>query len=158
MLSSSWSTRTSSQYIHSSATLRHHRTTQSLSLVSSGPLGGAKLLVMPQEQILTTLFDFTTGNSLASQFVEGVRFLHEQNVAHLDLNPANIVITATMRLRIIDFGVSVRVSDLESWTEGYRGTKGGRRQNSKTVRMQSTSQLALTFGLRAGYCSSFLDV
>ena len=35
LFSSSWSTRTSSQYIHSSAALRHHRTTRSLSLMSS---------------------------------------------------------------------------------------------------------------------------
>ena len=79
---------------------------------------------MAQEQVLSNVHDFATGNSLASQFVEGVRFLHDQNVAHLDLKPHNIVITATMRLKIIDFGVSVRVSNLESWIEGYRGTKG----------------------------------
>ena len=82
---------------------------------------------MPEEQALSNVLDShlkTTGNSLASQFFEGVRFLHEQNVAHLDLKPGNIVITATMRLKIIDFGISVRVSNLESWIEGYRGTKG----------------------------------
>ena len=91
------------------------------------PLGVEKLIVMPQEQVLSNVGDSVlrpTGNSLASQFLEGVRFLHEQNVAHLDLKLDNIVITATMQLKIIDFGVSVRVSNLESWIEGYRGTEG----------------------------------
>ena len=60
----------------------------------------------------------------ASRLLEGVRFLHEQNIAHLDLRLDNIVITATMQLKIIDCGVSVRVSNLESWIEGYRGTEG----------------------------------
>lgn len=64
------------------------------------------------------------GDSLAFQFLEGVRFLHEHKVAHLDLKPPNIVITATNHLQIIDFGVSVLVSELESRIVGYRGTEG----------------------------------
>ena len=51
--------------------------------------------------------------------------MHENHVAHLDLKPDNIVVaTPTNRLFIIDFGVSVRVSGLESRIKGYRGTEG----------------------------------
>ena len=64
------------------------------------------------------------GHSLARQFLEGVRFIHDQLVAHLDLKPGNIVVRAFTRLRIIDFGVSVRVSRLESRLTGYQGTEG----------------------------------
>jgi serine/threonine protein kinase len=67
------------------------------------------------------------GNSFAQQFLEGVRFMHRHNVAHLDLKPDNIVITAAkrpQRLLIIDFSVSVRVPKQEWWIEGYRGTEG----------------------------------
>jgi serine/threonine protein kinase len=91
------------------------------------PLELEKVIVLPREGVLSNFLDSeleTTGNSLASQLLEGVRFLHEQNVAHLDLKPDNIVITSTMQLKIIDFSVSVRVSELESWIVGYRGTEG----------------------------------
>ena len=61
---------------------------------------------------------------LARQFIEGVAFMHNHHVAHLDLKPDNIVLTAARRLLIIDYGVSVQVSEPESWISGYRGTKG----------------------------------
>lgn len=86
-----------------------------------------KLIVLRKERVLQDVPDSvlkTMGHSLAFQFLEGVRFLHEHKVAHLDLKPPNIVITATKRLQIIDFSVSVVVSDLESWMVGYRGTEG----------------------------------
>ena len=90
-------------------------------------LGVEKVIVMSVERVLSDMLTSdleTTGNSLASQLLEGVRFLHEQNVAHLDLKPDNIVITAAMQLKIIDFSVSVWVSELLSWIVGYRGTEG----------------------------------
>jgi len=89
--------------------------------------GVKKLLVTPKGQVLpeARLGVFKTMlQPLARQFLEGVRFMHEHNVAHLDLKPDNIVITATGRLTIIDFGVSVRVSGPNEWIKGYRGTKG----------------------------------
>ena len=67
----------------------------------------------------------TKGHLLAREFLEGVRFMHNHHVAHLDLKPDNIVVnTSTNQLFIIDFGVSVQVSGLESWIKGYRGTEG----------------------------------
>ena len=66
----------------------------------------------------------TAGYSLARQFLEGVQFLHHNLVAHLDLKPNNIVVGAHTQLHIIDFGVAVRVSELDSQITGYQGTKG----------------------------------
>ena len=46
----------------------------------------------------------TIGNPLTWQLLEGVRVVHEHKVAHLDLNPANMVIadqtTSTYRLHL----------------------------------------------------------
>jgi serine/threonine protein kinase len=61
---------------------------------------------------------------LLRQLVEGLAFLHEHGVAHLDLKSPNIVIdTALERLYIIDFGLAERVSGPEDTVYGFRGTK-----------------------------------
>jgi len=86
-----------------------------------------KLIVLRREQVLGTVAISvlkTVGNPLAFQFLEGVRFLHHHKVAHLDLKPANVVITATKQLKLIDFSISVMLPELESWIVGYRGTEG----------------------------------
>ncbi|KAI0294626.1 kinase-like domain-containing protein [Multifurca ochricompacta] len=66
--------------------------------------------------------------SLQTQLLEGVAFLHEHKIAHLDLKPGNVVIDSKSdrycpRLSIIDFGLSVLVEDEETMIEGYRGTR-----------------------------------
>ena len=92
-------------------------------------LGVEKIIVMPEEMDLPDVPDSVfkiRGDDLAHQFLEGVRFMHEQSVAHLDLKPENILVTTTSspRLLIIDFDISVRVPEQDSWIEGYRGTEG----------------------------------
>ncbi|KAI0290633.1 kinase-like domain-containing protein, partial [Multifurca ochricompacta] len=59
---------------------------------------------------------------------ERVAFLHEHKIAHLDLNPDNLVIDGEkdrycLRLSIIDFGSSVVIKDKETTIEGYCGTQ-----------------------------------
>jgi serine/threonine protein kinase len=87
------------------------------------------IIALPEELPLphapSTLFN-TNSDNLMRQFLEGVQFMHQQNVAHLDLKPDNIVIRSAneLRLLIIDFSVSVQVGDQESWIQGYRGTHG----------------------------------
>ena len=98
-----------------------------ISILDAIPLNLEKLIVLRIEQVLRDVPDSvirTMGHSLAFQFLEGVRFLHEHKVAHLDLKPPNIVITPVKQPRIIDFSVSVLVSELASWIVGYRGTEG----------------------------------
>ena len=87
------------------------------------------VIAMPEERVLRfvdhSVFK-TRGNDLALQLLEGVQFMHRHLVAHLDLKPDNVLVTGPMnrpQLHITDFGVSVWVSNLESWIEGYRGTE-----------------------------------
>ena len=98
-----------------------------ISIIETIPLVVERLIVLPREQVLGTVAISvlkTVGNSLAFQFLEGVRFLHHHKVAHLDLKPANVVITTTKQLKLIDFSISVMLPELESWIVGYRGTEG----------------------------------
>ena len=66
--------------------------------------------------------------SLCLQFIEGVAFLHQHNVAHCDLKPENIVVDTrseskvSPRLFIIDFDLAVFVESEETMTEGWCGT------------------------------------
>ena len=71
--------------------------------------------------------DTESAASFPKQFLEGVAFLHDQKVAHLDLKPDNVVVDGVdperpPRLLIIDFGVSIRVDDEDTTIEGFRGT------------------------------------
>ncbi|KIM32206.1 hypothetical protein M408DRAFT_58016, partial [Serendipita vermifera MAFF 305830] len=64
---------------------------------------------------------------LARQFLEGVAFMHQQFIAHLDLKPDNMVVAemeTCPRILIIDFGTSVQVKSREDLITGYRGTAG----------------------------------
>jgi serine/threonine protein kinase len=65
--------------------------------------------------------------SFPKQFLEGVAFLHDQKVAHLDLKPENVVVDGMdrerpPRLLIIDFSVSILVENEHTMTEGFCGT------------------------------------
>ncbi len=90
------------------------------------------ILVMPWQSPLDS---FLTGGShmivsLQDQLLEGVRFLHEHGIAHLDLKPGNVLVgyvdasSLLPRLSIIDYGISIRVEGEETLVEGYRGTPG----------------------------------
>ena len=61
---------------------------------------------------------------VALQLVEAVAFMHEYNVAHMDLKPQNVIIPADGgRLSIIDFSVSIRVRDPDARYNGVVGTE-----------------------------------
>ena len=84
------------------------------------------IIVMPWQSPLN---DFLSGfptmaESLWHQFLEGVSFLHEHGIAHLDLKPGNVLVgySDKPRLTLIDFGISVRAKSEEIKVEGYRGT------------------------------------
>ena len=66
--------------------------------------------------------------SLCLQFIEGVAFLHQHNVAHCDLKPGNVVVDTrseskvSPRLFIIDFGLALFVKSEETMKNGWCGT------------------------------------
>ena len=85
--------------------------------VISMPVAGGWLtsLSKPDEQLW----------SVALQLVEAVAFMHEHNVAHMDLKPQNVIIPAEGgRLSIIDFTFSIRVGDPDARYSGVVGTEG----------------------------------
>ena len=57
------------------------------------------------------------------QLIEGVGFLHRHGIAHLDIKPENIV-AFPHQLFIIDFDISVRVSDPNALIDRWCGTPG----------------------------------
>ena len=115
--------------IHSFLTASSSRDNHTIPILHEVALGTKSVVVMPDELVLlyvaNSVFE-TSGNDLASQFLAGVRFMHQENVAHLDFKPDNLLVTLTPspRLQICDSDVSVRVTGPESWITGYRGTPG----------------------------------
>ncbi|KAH9064428.1 kinase-like domain-containing protein [Lactarius vividus] len=71
----------------------------------------------------------TVAESLQYQLLEGVWFLHEHGIAHLDLKPDNLVVGYTSvsssqpKLSIIDYGVSTHAEGEGTLLEGYHGTR-----------------------------------
>ncbi|WP_179166864.1 serine/threonine-protein kinase [Streptomyces sp. CB03238] len=58
----------------------------------------------------------------ALQLCQGLAFLHERGVVHLDLKPGNILVSASGSLKIGDFGLARRVSTLLRRTPAPGGT------------------------------------
>jgi serine/threonine protein kinase len=91
-----------------------------------------RLLVLP---LRTPLLQFLARHAsvgdvglLALQFLEGVAYLQESSVAHLDLKPENIVVqrdpeSKQVDLAIIDFNISV-LADVEPTISTSNGTPG----------------------------------
>jgi serine/threonine protein kinase len=93
---------------------------------------GKTIIVLPWKSPLYEVLQFRDYpddvGSLCLQFIEGVAFLHQHNVAHCDLKPGNVVVDTkykletSPRLFIIDFGLAQSVESEETMTEGWCGT------------------------------------
>ena len=58
--------------------------------------------------------------------IQGLGYLHEHGIAHLDIKPRNLVYTMNGPLQIIDFDAAVRVESEDTEIEGICGTQGWR--------------------------------
>ncbi len=111
---------------------QENHTIKLLDVLHSDAITG-DIIVMPWQSPLNVFLDERSDilpnvvELLQNQFLEGVWFLHERGIAHLDLKPENVLLGYTdssplPRLSIIDFGISVRVESEETMVEGFRGT------------------------------------
>ena len=85
--------------------------------------------ILMNDQIVNIVMDYAENESLAnyiasatsvedetvhevySQILLGVQYCHHMDIAHNDLNPANILLTKELVVKIADFGLAVRCSD-----------------------------------------------
>jgi len=93
-----------------------------------------RLMVLPLRTPLRhfLVFDIRGDDieQLALQFLEGVAYLQQSSIAHLDLKPDNIVVrrdpqSKKVDLSIIDFNIAV-YADTEPTISGETGTRGWR--------------------------------
>jgi serine/threonine protein kinase len=68
--------------------------------------------------------DVPKGLEIAKQICKGLRVLHslDEAVIHRDLKPENILLTADEEVRIVDFGLSVKISKIMGFKSGVAGT------------------------------------
>ena len=97
-------------------------------LIGSFSLNGF-YLVLPFLQPITEFFHERDAGLIVSrlsvELASGIQFLHDNNIAHLDIKPENLTLTSERALQIIDFSISVFVTSEDhvmhrSWgTDGY---------------------------------------
>ncbi|WUH99946.1 serine/threonine protein kinase [Spirillospora sp. NBC_00431] len=63
-----------------------------------------------------------TVRAYARRLSQGIAFLHEQGVVHLDLKPSNILLAPSGSLKVADFGMAAQVSELLRRAPGAGGT------------------------------------
>ncbi len=66
--------------------------------------------------------EFADAIILMSQILGGVAYLHENEIVHRDLSPANILLTSDGTPKVTDFGISVLRQQAEQPEESYAGT------------------------------------
>ncbi|CRL04343.1 CLUMA_CG017436, isoform A [Clunio marinus] len=49
--------------------------------------------------------------TILTQVVDGVKYLHSKNIMHRDLSMSNLLLTASMHVKIADFGLATRLND-----------------------------------------------
>ncbi|KAF8490608.1 kinase-like domain-containing protein [Gautieria morchelliformis] len=81
---------------------------------------------MPLSQALSFYRDAATVTSLLQQFLEGVAFMHQHQLAHLDIKPDNIVVMPGEQptVFIVDLECSEKVDGIETMIDEKCGTSG----------------------------------
>ena len=69
---------------------------------------------------------------MMAEVVDGVRYLHAQNVAHRDLKPQNVLLDAALHVKLCDFGLSAFCRD-----DGYERRRALEVVSGKSARGSS---------------------
>ncbi|KAG2559184.1 hypothetical protein PVAP13_8NG295888 [Panicum virgatum] len=68
--------------------------------------------------------DWASLSQILEGVAQGIHYLHEQHVVHMDLKPNNILLDSDMNPKIIDFEVSMVLNDDETTDDRVVGTVG----------------------------------
>ena len=69
-------------------------------------------------------------NSYAHDISSALSYIHRRRLVHLDVKPANVVVTESDRCKLTDFGCSQRLSPSDDDAARSSATVGGRRRPS----------------------------
>ncbi|KIK52134.1 hypothetical protein GYMLUDRAFT_371404 [Collybiopsis luxurians FD-317 M1] len=65
-----------------------------------------------------------TAFRLTVELASAIQFLHDNHIAHLDIKPDNLALTSDWVLQVLDFGMSVFVTNEDQMVYGRCGTEG----------------------------------
>jgi hypothetical protein len=99
-------------------------------IISFTPLRilGREWLILPKlhtlcNELLIDSRGVSGREQLGWGLVKGLAYLHEHNIAHLDIKPDNLVCDDDFRLKIIDFDIAIKVEDENTEIDEYCGTE-----------------------------------
>ena len=118
------------QYIHYGLSRNKSTLNHTIPLLDIIPSSLGSIIILPYETTLHEIANFDKtfpqiSIQLSQELIEGVAFLHKQDIAHLDIKPFNIVYSQGLkRLYLIDFSLSKRCDDEDEMVTMSCGTKG----------------------------------
>ncbi|KAK2463965.1 hypothetical protein APHAL10511_004016 [Amanita phalloides] len=103
-----------------------------ISLIEVVPTNAGKYAIFPKRHSVESNLpmwpnDLRLHDKIAQlgwDLIEGLAYLHEHGVAHLDIKPGNLVYTDDFHLQIIDLDSAVRARSENDMVEGVHGTQG----------------------------------
>jgi hypothetical protein len=114
------------RYLHSKRPPSPHI----ISLIETTPstISGREWLILPKLHTLRDewLLDsrgVSGREQLGWGLIKGLAYLHEHNIAHLDIKPGNLVCDGDFGLKIIDFDIAIEVEDENTEIDEYCGTE-----------------------------------